>query len=102
LVEKSSKNNALVSMVGHVIEHHHNCRPTGNFVTGKFRSLEKAKFQLQLTKPNGMPFAKDHNASLNALKNLQNQAATTSDRHNLIVMDGKNENVRFTRDIFEK
>ncbi|KAF8263825.1 hypothetical protein EI94DRAFT_1806660 [Lactarius quietus] len=102
LVEKTSKNNTLISVVGHVVEHCLNCRPTGNYVTGEFSSLKKAKFQLQLMKPNGTPFAKDFDASLNALKNLQNQAASTSDRCNLIVTDGKNENICFTKDIFEK
>ncbi|KAF8272078.1 hypothetical protein EI94DRAFT_415558 [Lactarius quietus] len=33
---------------------------------------------------------------------MQGQVATTGDRRNFIVADGKNENFRFTKDVFEK
>ncbi|KAF8256482.1 hypothetical protein EI94DRAFT_1645826, partial [Lactarius quietus] len=91
-----------LSVVGHVVEQRLDCGPTGNYVTGEFRSLENAKYQLQLTKPTGTPFAKDYEIALNTSKNMQGQVATTGDRRNFIVADGKNENFRFTKDVFEK
>ncbi|KAF8258946.1 hypothetical protein EI94DRAFT_1690985 [Lactarius quietus] len=102
LVEKSSKNNALLSIVGHVVEQHLDCGPTGNYITGEFRSLEKAKYQLQLTKLMGTPFVKDYDIALNTSKNMQGQVAATGDRRNFIIADSKNENFRFTKDVFKK
>ncbi|KAF8260873.1 hypothetical protein EI94DRAFT_1811118 [Lactarius quietus] len=79
LVEKATKNNALVNMVGTVVEQCLDCGPTGNFITGEFGSLQKVKYQLQLTKPFGTPFMKDYDTALNALKILQNQAHQTGE-----------------------
>ncbi|KAF8263815.1 hypothetical protein EI94DRAFT_1874428 [Lactarius quietus] len=71
---------------------HLDCGPTGNYVTSKFRSLKKAKYQLQLTKPMGTPFVKEYDIALNTSKNMRN----------FIVANGKNENFHFTKDMFEK
>ncbi|KAF8262734.1 hypothetical protein EI94DRAFT_1704548 [Lactarius quietus] len=102
LVEKASKNNAVVCVVGHVVEQRLDCGPTGNYITGEFGSLQKAKYRLQITKPTGTPFTKDYDVALTALKVLQNQATSTGDRRNLIVVDSKNENIHSTKDVFEK
>ncbi|KAF8267360.1 hypothetical protein EI94DRAFT_1801764 [Lactarius quietus] len=102
LVEKASRNNAVVCVIGHVVEQRLNYGPTGNYITGEFGSLQKAKYQLQITKPTGTPFVKDYDVALTALKVLQNQATSMGDRHNLIVVDGKSENIRSTKDVFEK
>lgn len=101
LVEKTGKDSAMVSLVARVVEQRLDCGPSGNY-TGEFGSLASAKYHLHVTKPIGTPFAKDYDLALQNFKSLQDQAASTDDKRNFIVVDGMNENLRFTRNVFEK
>lgn len=101
LVGKTGKKNALVSLVARVIKQRLDCGPCGNY-TGEFGTLASAKYHLQITKPAETPFAEDYDLALQNFRALQDQAASTEDRRNFIVVDGQNENLRFTCNVFEK
>ena len=102
LLDKSTSENATVSVVGRVLETRLDCGPTGNFRKGKFGGLETAKFHLLLGKPTGTPFAGDFDKVLTNLSKAQADIAASPNRLNLILIDGREKQLRFTRNIFVK
>ncbi|KAH9033408.1 hypothetical protein EDB85DRAFT_1832833, partial [Lactarius pseudohatsudake] len=99
--DKIGKTDAVMSIVGRVLESRLNCEPHGNF-NPKYGPLEGAKFQLQLVKPAGTPFEKDFEKAFDVLTKVQGQAASTQDRRNFIVTEAGNKNFRFGERVFEK
>ena len=106
LLEKSpadqSRTNAVVSVVGRVVEDRLNCGPEGNYVNKDFGKLETAKYQLRLAKPTDTPFAPDFDKVAENLKIIRTQRAATQDRRNLIVEDEVELLLRFADNVFEK
>lgn len=104
LVDVSGGGNVVGAIVGRVLEHRLWCGPNGNYldVDSEYVSLATSKFQLQLGKPIGTPFALDYDKALENVGIIQAQVASTNDRRNFIVSDGKNRNLRFSRKVFDK
>lgn len=102
VIEKQSKKNAVLAVVGKVLENRMDCEGHGNFRNQTFEILPKAKYQLLLGKPTDTPFEEDFDVAINNLSALQDRIATHADRSNLIVEDCDAKALRFTRDIFEK
>ena len=96
LVDKSTSENATVSVVGRVLETHLDCGPTGNFRKGKFGGLETAKFHLLLGKLTGTSFAEYFDKVLINLSKAQADIAASPNRLNLILIDGRDKQLRFT------
>jgi len=102
LVNKSTNKNAVVCVIGRILERRLDCGPTGNFVKGRFGGLETAKFHCLLEKPVGTPFADDFDKSISNLDKVQGIIASSANKTNFIVVDGQHKNLRFTKQIFEK
>lgn len=104
LVDERShwRDTLVIAVVGRVTDQQLNCGPSGNYISPLYGSLAKAKFQLQLRKPYGTPFETDFDTVLNNLGKLQAEVASTSDWHNLVITDGRDKNLRFARNVFEK
>ena len=102
LVSKSSNENAVVSVIGRVLELRLDCGPTGNFVKGRFGGLQTAKYHCLLEKPDKTPFANDFDKSLSNFERVQSNIASTANKNNFIIVDGQQKHLRFTRYVFEK
>ncbi|KAI9466948.1 hypothetical protein BJY52DRAFT_32971 [Lactarius psammicola] len=76
--------------------------PNGNTLNRSYGSLATAKFQLQLAKPSGTPFAVNYYKVLDHLEKIEAQVAFTQDRRNLSVLDRQNKIPCFRQDVFEK
>lgn len=64
-------------------------------------TLDKAKYQLLLGKPNDTPFAKDFDVAIDTLSTMQANMAMGVDCQNLIIRERQEKSLRFTREIFE-
>ena len=102
LVNKSSNENAVVSVIGRVLELRLDCGPTGNFIKGRFGGLQTAKYHCLLEKPDKTPFANDFDNSLSNFERVQSDIASTANKNNFIVVDGQQKHLRFTKYVFEK
>lgn len=105
LVDERShwRSNIVVAVVGRVLDYRLHCGPNGNHVDNPmYGSLATAKFELQLEKPYGTPFAADYDTVLGNLGKLQAQVASTPGWQNLIVIDERDKKLRFTQNVFEK
>lgn len=102
LVDTSTSGHAVASVVGRVLDNHLNCGPSGGYLNCGVGSLVGAKYQFFLRRPDNTPFAADFDKAVQNLEQLQSKTASTSARHNLIVVDGQSCNIRFTRNVFEK
>lgn len=71
-------------------------------ITGKYGTLDTAKFHLLLGKPTGTPFADDFDKGLGTFDKIQADIASTQNRVNFMVVDGKEKGLRFTRAVFNK
>jgi hypothetical protein len=102
LVNKSTSENAIITVVGRVLERRLDCGPTGNF-KGRYGPLKKAKYHLLLEKPCGTPFASDFDKIVAVLSKIQGAIASSSNcLDHLIVPDAPLKLLRFTRNIFTK
>lgn len=67
VIEKHSKKNAILTVVGTVLDNHFDCEGHSNFRNWTFESMQKAKYQLLLGEPTDTPFANDF---ITAIDNL--------------------------------
>lgn len=102
LIDKLSNANAVLAVVGEVLENRLDCSPSGNYHERKGQTLEKSKFELLLGKPMKTPFADDFDTTIKNLTSFQNLIAVWPDRENLICFDKRQRSLRFTREIFEE
>ena len=102
MVNKTSNENAVMTVIGRISERRLDCGPTGNFVKGKFGGLETAKFHCLLDKPVGTPFADDFDKGVANLEKAQGNIASTRNRNHFILVNGQEKKLRFTRHVFEK
>lgn len=102
LVKKKTKQNAVIAVVGRVLENRLHCSAQGNFGNREGEKLAKAKYHLLLGKPDKTVFATDFETALHKLHGLQNSIATWPERENFIVRDNQQTVLRFTRAIFEE
>jgi hypothetical protein len=89
-------------IVGTVSPYKMNCGPAGNYLSGKYNSLEKAKYRLYLSRPPQSTLAADYDMALNNLETIQNKAASTRDHKNMISVDATGKLVRAVTNVFEK
>lgn len=102
LVKTKNKQNAVLAVVGRVLENRCDCSAKGNFDNRTWEKLAKAKYQFLLGKPQNTVFAGDFDTALKKLNGLQNTIATWPERENFIVRDNQETVLRFTRTIFEQ
>lgn len=104
LIHKESNQNAVVSVVGKILEDNFNCSAIGNFTNSNrsYDTLQSAKFQLMLEKPEKTPFETDFSTAIRKLTELQNLTAVTKERRNLILEDGAETHLRFSKNVFEE
>ena len=105
LIDPESRTNAVLAVVGKVLESRLDCDGHGNFRKRVFQDgvemLDKAKYQLLLGKPNDTPFADDFDVAIDTLSAMQANTAIGVDRQNLIIRERQEKSLRFTREIFE-
>ena len=105
LIEPNTKTNAVLAVIGEILENRLDCDGHGNFRKRVFQTgietLDKAKYQLLLGKPNDTPFAADFDVAVDTLSYMQGKIATAADRENLIIRERQEKTLRFTREIFE-
>ena len=87
LIDSCNKQNAVISIVGHVLENHLDCTPSSNFADRSFDKLAMAKFQLLLGKPDDTIFAADFNTAMQHLVELQQKISPGKPGQNLIVFE---------------
>jgi hypothetical protein len=103
LITQETGDTAILSVVGRVLEKGLNCGPRGNFFhKGIYGGLQTAKFRLFLGKPTDTPFAGDFDKAIAGLRKVQGEIAFTLKHLNLIVVDGQETQLRFTRNVFEE
>ena len=85
LIDSCNKQNAVISIVGRILENRLDCTPSGNFTDHSFDKLATAKFQLLLGKPDDTIFTADLNTAMQNLDNLQQKISPGKPGQNLIV-----------------
>jgi hypothetical protein len=102
LVKTKTKQNAVLAVVGRVLENRLDCSAKGNFGKRDNENFAKAKYQFLLGKADNTIFAPDFDTALLKFQQLQSTIATWPDRQNFIVDDCQKTVLRFTRQIFEE
>ena len=102
LVKKKTKQNAVLAVVGQVLENRFDCSAKGNFGNRDGEKLTKAKYQLLLGKPEKTVFATDFDTAMEKLRGLQDTIATWPEREHFIVRDNQQAVFRFTQTVFEQ
>lgn len=102
LVNKSTNENAVLAVIGQVIEKGLQCSSSGNYHNCENETLEKAKFQLFLGKPVKTIFADDFDMTIKKLASFQTDMALYPCRENFIMPNGRQKTLRFTHNVFEK
>ena len=75
LMNDCSNENAILAVIDEVLEKGLQCSARGNFHMCDFETLEKAKFQLVLGKPNKTVFANDFDTTIAKLASFQANTA---------------------------
>lgn len=101
LINSHNKQNAVVSIVGRVLENRLDCTPSGNFADRSFDKLATAKFQLLLGKPDDTIFTTDFDTAMQHLVELQQKISPGKPGQNLIVFERDKKVLRFTRPVFD-
>jgi hypothetical protein len=102
IVEKDTKADGIITVVGRVIDHCLFVGPNGNYSSDEFGDFSTAKFLFHLAKAKDTPFEEDFDKALQNFEKIQAQVAGSANRVNFIVVDGQTRNLHFTRNIFEK
>ncbi|KAN0130405.1 hypothetical protein V8E53_011806 [Lactarius tabidus] len=102
LINSLSSANAVLAVVGEVLENCLDCSASGNYHKYNGQSLSKAKYQLLLGKPTKSPFSDDFNSAIKNLSGIQSAIAVWPDWENLIITDKQQKTLRFTQEIFEE
>ena len=89
-------------IVGKVSEHKLRVGTTGNYLGEGYGSLPKAKYQLFLTRPITSPFKADFNRAYSLLSHLQDIAAVSQKKRDMLVIEGGSKMIRFTQNIFKE
>ena len=105
LIEPDTKKNAVLAIVGKVLENCLDCNRHGNFRKQNFQSgcktMDKAKYQVMLGKPDNTPFADNFNIAVDTLATLQDKIAHGPDCKNLIIKEQQVRMLCFMRGIFK-
>ena len=102
--EKFTNEDAVLILVGKVLDDHLFCGPSGNWSPNNtFGGLKTAKYNFTLGQPDENVFTEDFTFTFKALGALQNNIMSTS--HRLHFLLGKGEQfhtLRFATPVFEK
>jgi hypothetical protein len=101
LVDKTSREEMTCVVVGKVNDYRLNCSPIGNY-RKEYPPLGKAKLQHTLGRPDEPAFVRDFEDAVKSLSKAQGTVASTSNRLNMLTMEGQDQSIRFTAPIFEK
>jgi hypothetical protein len=93
LVDMLTSGHAVTCVVGHVLDYHLNCGPSGGYLNRGVGSLVGAKYQFHLGKPENTPFAADYDKALEIFEQLQLTIASSPACRNLIIIDGRSHNI---------
>ena len=99
---KKTGENAVASVVSWVQERRLDCGPIGNFQKGRYGGLQTAKFHLLLGKPTRTLFVDDFEKALTTFNKIQIDIASTQNRVNFLIVDGRKKHLHFTHNMFDK
>ena len=103
LVDKSSRADAVSSVVGRVIEQGLLSGPDSTFANQNYGSLQTAKFQFCVAKPVRTPFVDDFDKAIDNFMRIQGQVAATLNWCNFICEDSlSNKSLCFMCSVFTK
>ena len=102
VVNKTTKEKMVISVVGRILNLRLFVTPNGNYTSDRYGDFSAAKFHFLLAKPIDTPFDNDFDIVLEHLEKIQSEVASTPNRLNLIVPGAGSNNLRFTRNVFEK
>jgi hypothetical protein len=104
LVDKQTKELAILIVVGKVVHDHVYCGPSRNWsIRNSYRSLKEAKCQLTICRPDKEVFAMDFDNAFKTIGKVQSTIASSQDRRNLLI--SKSElinNICFSAPLFEQ
>lgn len=103
LSNKDDKSDAVLIVVGKVVNDRLFCGPAGNWTTkNSYGSLKTAKYQFTIGPPNEEVFATDFEAAFKNLGRIQAAVALSQKREHLLI--GENDrfhNIRFSTNVFQ-
>jgi hypothetical protein len=100
VVDPSNELPLKIFIVGRISTFRLKSGPAGNHMKNGFGSLDKAKYQLHMSRPADPELGADYNAAIANLETLQRQVATTTDIRNMVITDVTGKMIRFVRNIF--
>ncbi|KAN0130933.1 hypothetical protein V8E53_011311 [Lactarius tabidus] len=101
LVDLKTNQNAVISVVGCVLDNRLDCSSLGNHGKRPPAKFPTAKFHLLLGKPTKTIFADDFDIMMKNLENIQDNIGSTKNHQNLVVCERGDHALRFTRSVFE-
>ncbi|KAN0141070.1 hypothetical protein V8E53_000826, partial [Lactarius tabidus] len=101
LVDSKTNQNAVISVVGRVLDNRLDCSSLGNHGKRPPAKFPTAKFHLLLGKPTKTIFADDFDITMKNLENIQDNIGSTKNHQNLVVCERGDHALRFTRSVFE-
>jgi hypothetical protein len=102
VVNKEGNADAVMIVVGEVIDHRLLVGPNGNYSSDAFGDFSTAKFLFHLGKLTKTPFEQDFEKAMQNFDKIQAQVSASTNRVNFIVADVQSRTLRFTRNIFIK
>jgi hypothetical protein len=104
LKNKDDKDNAVIIVVGKVVDDHLSCGPTGNWASGnQYGSLKNVKYNFTLGQPDEEVFANDFETAFKTLGKIQSSVASTPNRLHFLLGEGdKFKTLRFSTNVFEE
>ena len=104
LKNKDTRDDAVVMVIGKVIDDCLFCGPTGSWLTGnQYGSLEGAKYTFVLGWPKEEVSASDFDITFKALGKIQSSVVSMPHRMHFLIGEGEKFNfLRFSTNIFKK
>jgi hypothetical protein len=104
LKNKRDGEDAVVIVIGKVVQDRIYCGPVGNWSTdNRWGSLKTSKYTFSIGKPDDEQFGQDFETAFRMLGKLQSNIAVTRNREHLLLGEGeKIHNIRFTANVFEE
>jgi hypothetical protein len=101
LINPDTKQNAVLSVVGRVLDNHLDCSVLGNHGNRPAEKLPSVKYHLLLGKPTDTVFADNFETTLDNLSQIEKKMASSAKYENLIVYERGVRVLRFMCSVFE-
>ncbi|KAN0137727.1 hypothetical protein V8E53_004483 [Lactarius tabidus] len=101
LINTDTNQNAVLSVVGRVLDNRLDCTPLGNIGNRAMDKLPSAKYQLLLGQPSKTVFADDFKPAIENLQKIEKKIGSTKNFQHMIVNERNDHVLRFTRAVFE-